>query len=237
MASATARLGSGPPNAGVVTTEAYAASSSTRSKNPTLLPAHAYASSKIVAYYDWTQLAQPPFKNPNGLNVEFIASGIGSVTSGTGSYTLYAAPIIPNYPLSNPLSHLDVHFTGGPNGYLPLPIAFPFTIPWSDVAAGAVYPLLTYADSTADIPGGTLSSSIIDDVKSRVDPGIIFDQATFDAWCMAQGLVAYNLSDYFQIGISPNVIASNIPEPFTLLLLGSGLIGLAGYGRKKFFKK
>jgi len=41
---------------------------------------------------------------------------------------------------------------------------------------------------------------------------------------------SYNLTDYNIASSSPT------PEPATLLLLGSGLVGLAGFGRKKFKK-
>ncbi len=47
---------------------------------------------------------------------------------------------------------------------------------------------------------------------------------------------------YFSAGPNGEVnglfgVIQSVPEPATMLLLGSGLIGLVGYGRKKFFKK
>jgi hypothetical protein len=50
-------------------------------------------------------------------------------------------------------------------------------------------------------------------------------------------LLISDASDPIWIATGADFQTTAVPEPATMFLLGSGLIGLAGYGRKKFFKK
>lgn len=57
----------------------------------------------------------------------------------------------------------------------------------------------------------------------------------------AEAFVYYSLdvtASYYDWDYEPGVVNQEpIPEPTTMLLLGAGLIGLAGLGRKKMFRK
>ena len=60
-------------------------------------------------------------------------------------------------------------------------------------------------------------------------------QATLYAWIHVGNVTPGPGS--IALGAVPDLPPQAIPEPATMLLFGSGLIGLVGYGRKKFFKK
>ena len=97
---------------------------------------------------------------------------------------------------------------------------------------GVNYGLLSAGDNSATGNAGVTGSPLINNQVTFMLAGLAvgFDPAT--------GITTVS----FQYGTAlteTNVpgVPGPIPEPTTILLLGSGLSGLAWYGRKKFFKK
>lgn len=97
----------------------------------------------------------------------------------------------------------------------------------NDALDGLQYGILSAGDDSSTGNGGITGSG------GLIKDSVVFTLSGFPAGNDPTGAIS-NVS--FQYGTSLNEPNVPVPEPGTLILLGSGLIGLAGYGRKKYRK-
>jgi hypothetical protein len=81
------------------------------------------------------------------------------------------------------------------------------------------------------LPLGTWGGVTSFQAAAYIDPTISLDQAAFDAEEALLRKPTFTLSQYYSVAVSPNV--TPVPVPGTIRLLGSGLVGLAGFNLRK----
>ncbi len=207
------------------------------------------AHANIIDWVDWTASNSTSATGSapiNGVNVGFTGGGIltGGVWDGTNIWsenpgTFVSLPQVSNYPGIN-----DVIFlTGGPStGLQTLTFSQPVTNPVMGILSlgstgyntsfnfDTPFDVLTYGPSRwgngfiEELPGNVLNG--------QEGNGLIQFQGTVSSISWTNPTYEY----YYGFNIGVDAVASNnsvVPEPMTMALLGSGLVGMLGLRRKR----
>ena len=182
----------------------------------------------------------------------FFLSGV----SGAGTYTL-----IPSPPDLNDLGHYK-YYTWGIDWSKPASevitgasITFKNIYDWT-VEEGDILHVHLLDSATPGVRVGTdnqaggdwfASQGVLIGTWTDVNGGpahrvatLTFDiGSSYFGWLVSDNNFGFGIDPdchYYNTGVEAKIETRSVPEPSTLLLFGCGLIGLAGFGRKKLFR-
>lgn len=153
-----------------------------------------------------------------GINVGSDTAELIDNGSSTGKTTPYEFGIdIESGDLSNVMSWESAYYDGSPG-----PDYAQYSDPWT-IFSGSKIRDTTLCYSSSAIQGHYVIEASFLLADLGLSPGDVFDIH----WTMQCG------NDYLNLRADVNPV----PEPATMLLLGTGLVCFAGFGRKRFFKR